>query len=421
MLWFFACIFVWEKWGTILSKKIGLDISQPVELGIKHFISDSYIWFTIFYATSAILFGSLWALINKNKWSRWSIFGSALIIYTTYFTVQFSVAYNNWLGPFYDLIQKALSGGNEKIEATQLYGLVFDIIGLFVFGVVIFVINRFFISHFVFRWRTAMNNHYTSYWQRIRHIEGASQRIQEDTMKLARIMEELGVSLVNAIMTLIAFLPLLHNLSKHVTEVPILGQIPYPLVTISLAWSLLGTGVLALVGIKLPGLEFNNQKVEAAYRKELVYGEDDALRAKNNDLMSLYKDVRKNYFRLYFHYMYFNIFKRTYMYIDWIIILVIMTPTIAAGAITFGVFTQIYMCFNHVGNSFQYIANSWNQIVDLMSIHKRLKQLEVAITQTTHTPPPSHPSFIDMETLEVTEEGREHFVSIKDGVKKESQ
>ena len=30
-----------------------------------------------------------------------------------------------------------------------------------------------------------------------------------------------------------------------------------------------------LVGIKLPGLEYNNQKVEAAFRKELVYGEDD--------------------------------------------------------------------------------------------------------------------------------------------------
>ena len=35
-----------------------------------------------------------------------------------------------------------------------------------------------------------------------------------------------------------------------------------------------GTVLLMVVGIKLPGLQFNNQKVEAAYRKELVYGED---------------------------------------------------------------------------------------------------------------------------------------------------
>ena len=36
------------------------------------------------------------------------------------------------------------------------------------------------------------------------------------------------------------------------------------------------TLLLACVGVKLPGLEFHNQRVEAAYRKELVLGEDDA-------------------------------------------------------------------------------------------------------------------------------------------------
>ncbi len=76
-------------------------------------------------------------------------------------------------------------------------------------------------------------------------------------------------------MTLIAFLPVLLRLSAGITEVPFLGAIPYPLVTAALLWSVFGTGFLALVGIKLPGLQFRNQRVEAAYRKELVYGEDD--------------------------------------------------------------------------------------------------------------------------------------------------
>ena len=44
---------------------------------------------------------------------------------------------------------------------------------------------------------------------------------------------------------------------------------------ISLTASLGGVLVSWLVGIKLPGLEYNNQVVEAAFRKELVYGEDD--------------------------------------------------------------------------------------------------------------------------------------------------
>ena len=35
--------------------------------------------------------------------------------------------------------------------------------------------------------------------------EGASQRVQEDTLKFARIMEGLGTGLSDSIMTLIAF------------------------------------------------------------------------------------------------------------------------------------------------------------------------------------------------------------------------
>ena len=90
-------------------------------------------------------------------------------------------------------------------------------------------------------------------------------------MRFAEIMENLGVSVVDAVMTLFAFLPVLWALSVHVTELPIVGEIAHPLFVSSLVWSVFGTGLLAVVGIKLPGLFFKNQRVEAAFRKELVY------------------------------------------------------------------------------------------------------------------------------------------------------
>src|SRR6202000_3269656 len=145
--------------------------------------------------------------------------------------------------------------------------------------VMVSVFNAFFISHYIFRWRTAMNDYYVANWPRLRSIEGASQRVQEDTMRFASTMESLGVSLVKAIMTLVAFLPLLAVLSRNVTELPLIGAIPYSLVFAAVIWSLLGTGLLALIGIRLPRIEFFNQRVEAAYRKELVLGEDDPARA----------------------------------------------------------------------------------------------------------------------------------------------
>jgi peptide/bleomycin uptake transporter len=82
--------------------------------------------------------------------------------------------------------------------------------------------------------------------------------------------------MMDALMTLIAFLPILWELSKKVSEIPVIGQVDHALVYVAVLFALLGTVVLAAVGIKLPGLEFNNQRVEAAYRKELVHAEDDA-------------------------------------------------------------------------------------------------------------------------------------------------
>ena len=76
------------------------------------------------------------------------------------------------------------------------------------------VTTAFFTSHYVFRWRTAMNDFYLSKWDKLRHIEGASQRVQEDTMRFASIVEGLGVVLINSVMTLVVFLPLLFEISK---------------------------------------------------------------------------------------------------------------------------------------------------------------------------------------------------------------
>ena len=237
----------------------------------------------------------------------------------------------------------------------------------------------FFTSHYVFRWRTAMNDYYMSHWGELRDVEGASQRVQEDTMRFAGIMEGLGSAFISSIMTLIAFLPLLWTLSAQVTELPLIGAVDGSLVFLALLSAALGTVLLAVVGYRLPGLEFNNQKVEAAYRKELVYGEDDRTRAAPPTVADLFGDVRRNYFRLYFNYMYFNVFRYAYLQGANFIPLIALGPTFIAGTITFGVFQQISNAFGRVENSFQFLVNSWTTIVELISIYKRLNAFESRI------------------------------------------
>jgi len=93
-------------------------------------------------------------------------------------------------------------------------------------------------------------------------------------------------------------------------------------------------------------------------------------------MTELFNNVRRNYFRLYFHYMYFNVARSFYLQGDNIFGYMIMIPTIASGAITLGILQQILTAFGQVSNSFQYIVNSWPTIIDLLSIRKRLVAFE---------------------------------------------
>ncbi|WP_180073205.1 MULTISPECIES: peptide antibiotic transporter SbmA [unclassified Acinetobacter] len=380
LLWFVINIVLWysggNSWGTIFGLPANYHIAE-LPIGVSRFWSPKFLWFYVWFFVATALFAAFWKIKSDNPWQRWSVWGTALILFNVWFSVECNVVINAWYNPFYDLIQKMLSGGGG--EVTMLYSEILTFLYVAMVYVTLAVLNLFFVSHYVFRWRTAMNDFYTAHWEKLRTIEGASQRIQEDTMRFARTTEGLGVSLVESVMTLIAFLPVLLTLSTHVKKLPVVGEIAYALVWAAVLWAVLGTVILMLVGYKLPGLEFNNQKVEAAYRKELVYGEDHADRADPFTLKELFGKVRFNYFRLYFHYAYFNLVRIWYMQLDNIYGFFILFPSIAAGTITLGILMQILNVFGRVRDSFQYLISSWTTIIELISIYKRLRAFEEKI------------------------------------------
>lgn len=378
LLWAGLAILIWYGAGDSVGAALGFALPEPEAepiVGLSYFYTSSFLWFYVYYIVWSVAFAAFWFIYSPHRWQWWSILGSAFILFTTYFGVQVSVALNNWRRPFFDQFQQALTG-DGTVSQADLYGLILIFCQIAFISTVVYVVTRFFVSHYVFRWRTAMNNFYMERWPRVRNIEGASQRVQEDTMRFASIMEGLGVAFVDAIMTLVAFLPILWALSQYVTELPLIGEIPHALFIALLFWAAFGTGLLALVGIKLPGLEFRNQRVEAAYRKELVYGEDDASRAQPQTARQLFDDVRQNYFRLYFHYMYFNIARGFYLQADNIYVHILLVPTIVTGRITLGIWQQILTAFGQVSSSFQFLINSWTTIVELISIYKRLHAFE---------------------------------------------
>jgi peptide/bleomycin uptake transporter len=324
------------------------------------------------------IFAAVWSRFTNTRWFWWSVVGSEVILFFIWFQVELSVMINNWFGSFYDLIQQALATPNS-VTTEAYFGQLSTFLWIAMVSIMVAVFNAFLVSHYIFRWRTAMNDFYVANWQRLRTIEGASQRIQEDTMRFATTMEDLGTSMINSVMTLIAFLPILWSLSAYVKSLPVFGPVPQALVFVAIIWSAFGTGLLAIAGVRLPGLNFRNQRVEAAYRKELVIGEDDPARAQPPTLTELFANVRRNYFRIYLNYLYFNIARYGYLQAGALVPYVALAPTIVAAGFTLGIMQRILQAFDQVATSFQYLVNSWSTIVEQISIYKRLRAFEAIL------------------------------------------
>ena len=315
-----------------------------------------------------------------KKWLLWSWIGSFVILTSLWVQVKIDVEINKWFGEFYDMIQKALSKPNS-ITIEEYWESLFSFISLAGLYVSVYVIISFFTAHFLFRWRASMVEWYHSVYERASNIEGAAQRVQEDTIKFSRIMESLGTSLIESIMVLIQFIPILLGLSVGI-PIFFFGDWQYGLITGALIWTLGGTIFLIALGwiLRLVGVEYDLQKKEAAYRKLLVIAEDDGnIRPKK--IEELFDDVRSIHFLSYIRYLYFNIGRMAYLQANVLSAYVFLAPAIVAGVVTLGVMQQIIRAFGRVEGSMQYLLKAWPTIIELASVYKRLREFEALILE----------------------------------------
>jgi peptide/bleomycin uptake transporter len=222
---------------------------------------------------------------------------------------------------------------------------------------------------------------YHSVYDKAGKIEGASQRVQEDTIKFTRIMEGLGTSFIESVMVLIQFVPILLGLSIGI-PIFFFGDWQYGLITGALIWTIGGTIFLIGLGwlLRLVGVEYDLQKKEAAYRKILVIAEDDN-NVRPKTINELFSDVRSIHFLSYVRYLYFNVGRMAYLQANVLSAYVFLAPAIVAGVVTLGVMQQIIRAFGRVEGSMQYLLKAWPTIIELASVYKRLREFESKIKE----------------------------------------
>lgn len=355
---------------------------------ILHFILPALcLWALILYTSPKTRM--MGAYFTSRRWMAWAWGGGCALLYLIYAQVQFSVIINDWYKEFYDLFQEP-----KKHTVDEFWVSLRMFLWITVPWVVVWSITKYLTSIYTLRWREAITMDYLPEWSGVTgEIEGASQRIQEDTQKFADILESLGLSFMRTLMTLIVFLPVLWTLSTNIDSpsfIPgtptirmvdgkevVINHIPGVLVWLAIATSVGGTLLSFLVGIKLPNLEYNNQKVEASFRKQLVLAEDDKQTyAVLPTLFELFTGIRYNYQRLYLHYSYFNLWIATYGQVMSVLPDIFAGPGIFTGTITLGVMMQVTNAFGKVHYGFSFFAENWTTVTKFLSVLKRLKEFE---------------------------------------------
>lgn len=327
------------------------------------------------------------AFFCSKRWFLWAWGGGIMVVLLLYVQVQISVELNNWREGFGNLLQTsgAMKDGIHVRNVSEFWAMLIDFAKIVAPLVAIAAFTNFFSRHYTFRWRQAITLNYLPRWIKVTdEIEGASQRIQEDAKRFANIVESLGLEAVRSTMTLIAFGPILWGLSSKV-ELSIIKDIPGSLFWIALATRFGGTAISWLVGWMLPGLEYQNQRAEAAFRKKLVLAEDDKVSHGHiPDFIHLFTGVRTNYFRLFLHYGYFDLWGRTYGQIMVFAPYIAMGPGLFTGLITLGVLNKVASAFDEVHSGFSIFVNNWTTITELRSIWKRLHEFEHNLDKHQH-------------------------------------
>ncbi|OGZ94804.1 MAG: hypothetical protein A3A28_02025 [Candidatus Sungbacteria bacterium RIFCSPLOWO2_01_FULL_47_32] len=322
------------------------------------------------------------AFFRSRHWAPWAYGVGLVVIAFVGAGVYLEILWNSWIKNFYDIL-----GSPKEHTLQEFYWQLLVFGGLAAGFIVLGWLSTFITQHYTFRWRTAINDYYLFLWCEISGtIEGEGQRIQEDAKRLGELVEDFAEQFLNICILLPFFLRLLYRAGATIDlawvsqKVPVLGPLVSgqgAMVKIALVTSIIGTVVCIYAGRKLPRIQYDNQVVEAAYRRDLELAIGHKPRAGLlEELLLRFVGLRGNYFRMYWEVGKFNLVRISFSQVMVILPYLLVAPSIFAGIATLGTMQQTINIFDTVRYKFSFFIYNWRGLSELFSIRLRLKEFE---------------------------------------------
>ncbi|WP_315835509.1 ABC transporter ATP-binding protein/permease [Bradyrhizobium prioriisuperbiae] len=215
---------------------------------------------------------------SEDKWAGRALLAAVVLIELG--TVAIDVLLNQWRNRFYNALQE--HNWDNFVSELIYFSVVVTIF------IAIAVYQLYLNQWLQIRWRKWMTENYLGDWlANANHYrmqlqgdaaDNPDQRMTDDVKLFVDRTLNIGLGVLNAVVTLVSFVVILWGLSMA-APLHLFGSevsIPGYLVWAALLYSVLGTWLTHLIGRPLVGLDFRQQQFEADFRFNLVRVRENA-------------------------------------------------------------------------------------------------------------------------------------------------
>lgn len=331
-----------------------------------------------------------WA--SEEKWRARGLL--VLVIGLSLGLVFMQVQFNSWYSEFYDTLQ--------KLDADGFRSAIIKFTWLALIYIVIAVYALYFQQMLEVRWRRWLTDHYIGRWlagqgyYRLQLIDqktdNPDQRIAEDVTQFVSGTLSLSLGLLRSVVTLISFIGILWTLSGPLTLLGV--TIPGYMVWVAIVYAGLGTVLTILIGRRLVGLNFLQQRYEADLRFGLVrirenaesvalYGGEREEAARLTDRLG---SVVVNFWSIMRMQKRLGWFTSFWSQLAIIFPVLVAAPRFFAREITLGGLMQINSAFGQVYGALDFIIGSFTSLASWKAVIDRLSTFREGLDEVEKLP-----------------------------------
>jgi putative ATP-binding cassette transporter len=337
---------------------------------------------------------------SEDRWNGRILLAAVIAIELS--IVGLTVLLNSWNARFYNALQD--KNWNEFVYQLGYFSILAAVF-------VALAVYQLYLNQWLqIRWRRWMTRAYLDHWMagsnhyRMQLLGDAAdnpdQRIAEDINQFIQATLNIGLQLLNSLVTLLSFMVILWALS---TEAPLhlFGMsinIPGYLLWAALIYSILGTVLTHLIGRALIALNFQQQRYEADFRFSLVRVREnseqiallDGEQAERDRLLMRFGNVVSNWMALMTRQKKLTFFTASYSQAAVVFPFIMVSPAYFAGAVQLGGLMQTANAFGQVQSALSVFVTLYRNLADWRAVIERLDGFDrsVAAAQALAVTPP---------------------------------